>query len=52
MKNVKAVPPGDKAARVVRSKLTAAQKRAAVRAATTRVRTSVQLDFVCSVRGG
>jgi hypothetical protein len=52
MAKVKAISAGEKAARVVRSKLTPAQKRAAVKAATKKVRTSATLDFVRSVRGG
>jgi len=52
MTKVKTISASERAARVVRSKLTPAQKRAAIRAATKKVRTSARIDFVRSVRGG
>jgi hypothetical protein len=51
MTKVKALPKADKAALIVRSKMGRAKKEAAVRSATSRVRTSATVDFVRSVRG-
>lgn len=51
MTKVKALPPAEKAALVVRSKLSRAQKLATVKSATNKVKTPAKVDFVRSVRG-
>ena len=51
MTKVKTLPPAEKAALVVRSKLSRTQKMATVKSATKKVKTSARVDFVRSVRG-